>query len=423
MQAAQTFLSTNALSTFGMDELRALQERNVSPLAETYVKRYGNGTSNLHLLRAAVADFLFNYKMSQQYPREFTAYDLQHSAQELNAVFNPLIVAFNQDVAVFTTHLSTKLADPSKLDDLGGLFSAWHGHAQFVSDGLLTVRGISGVESLVDTLTQNFFDATQAPALSDVLTAIKSAQTSTPELLKAFPQSEAAVAALGALSAAKPTQAKIGRQLTIDVTPHSLPGASSAELDVKLTSQEDAPPSRFQSGSDSSSEDTLSRVARHNVQTKVRVESLKLFDISSFSALVQRPRGKFPLVPPFVEVPFLGSVLALPLPPAKEYHRSTAIVSAVIVPTAADLAYGIDFTGDRVVVPEASAPHGFAFRKAASLDESNAPIRAFHKAMVNCFATGDSLAYPGALTFGIGASAPAAPNCNQLTFLNIAPEY
>ena len=73
--------------------------------------------------------------------------------------------------------------------------------------------------------------------------------------------------------------------------------------------------------SDKSAEDTLSRVAKHDVSTRVRVESLKLFEISAFSAMLQRPRSKFPVVPPFFEVPYFGSFIGWPLPGAKVYHR------------------------------------------------------------------------------------------------------
>ena len=158
---------------------------------------------------------------------------------------------------------------------------------------------------------------------------------------------EAAVL-LGALNSVQPAEAKIGRELKLDITPHALAGASSAELEVKL----DCPgsrqcPTRFTS--DKSAEDTLSRVAKHDVSTRVRVESLKLFEISAFSATLQRPRSKFPVVPPFFEVPYFGSFIGWPLPGAKVYHRRTRlIVSAVIVPTAADLAFGIDFGADRL---------------------------------------------------------------------------
>ena len=84
-----------------------------------------------------------------------------------------------------------------------------------------------------------------------------------------------------------------------------------------------------------------SRVANYDTSTRVRVDSIKLFEVSSFSAIVERSRSRFPLLPPFVEIPYIGTFAGIPLGSAKEFHSSTAIVSAYVVPTAADIAYGL----------------------------------------------------------------------------------
>jgi hypothetical protein len=129
----------------------------------------------------------------------------------------------------------------------------------------------------------------------------------------------------------------------------------------------------------------------------VRLESIKLFEVSSFSAMLQRGRRNFPLIPPLVEIPYVGSFISVPIPGAKEFHRSTAIISAIVVPTAADIANGLVFTGDRVVFsPQAGGvaacedgakkPVNCATRKAISTADLNGPIRNYHKAMVRCFA-------------------------------------
>jgi hypothetical protein len=47
--------------------------------------------------------------------------------------------------------------------------------------------------------------------------------------------------------------------------------------------------------------------------TRERVESPKLFDVSAFSAMLQRPRSKFPIVPLLFEVPLL-----------RKFHRASA---------------------------------------------------------------------------------------------------
>src|ERR1700675_906151 len=77
--------------------------------------------------------------------------------------------------------------------------------------------------------------------------------------------------------------------------------------------------------------------------------------------MLQRPKSRFPILPPFFEVPYFGGLIGIPLAGAKEYHRSTAVVSAVIVPTAADLAYGIDFSADRTCEITDDASYGVVY--------------------------------------------------------------
>jgi hypothetical protein len=139
-------------------------------------------------------------------------------------------------------------------------------------------------------------------------------------------------------------------------------------------------------------------VARHDTNTRVRVESLKLFDVSAFSAMLQRPRSKFPILPPFFEVPYFGSFIGWPLSGARVYHRSTAIVSAIIVPTATDLAFGIEFGTDRVCDDTHNPNQPLRCHYAHSPHDFGAlPLRSFHKAMVQCFASGGKTFYPGKL--------------------------
>jgi len=120
-----------------------------------------------------------------------------------------------------------------------------------------------------------------------------------------------------------------------------------------------------------------------------------------------RSRKSIPILLPFVEIPYIGSFVSFPAAGAKEYHRSTAVMSAVVVPTAADLANGLEFSADRVLMSgydkfnptkcaTPSCPStGVApcdkdtcdLRKARSIsDLEGAPIREYNKRMVRCFA-------------------------------------
>ena len=228
---------------------------------------------------------------------------------------------------------------------------------------------------------------------------------------------EAAVL-MGALNSVQPAQAKIGRELKLDIIPHALAGASSAELEVKLTADESGSPTLFKA--DKQSEDNLSRVAKHDTNTRVRVESLKLFDVSAFSAMLQRPRSKFPIVPPLFEVPYFGSFIGLPLPGAKVYHRSTAIVSAIIVPTAADLAFGIEFSSDRICGDDVGSSEGSLNCNHAhsQFDFGSLALRSFHKAMVQCFASGGTTPYAGKIVAMASTGNQGGDNlCSRLSLV------
>jgi hypothetical protein len=84
--------------------------------------------------------------------------------------------------------------------------------------------------------------------------------------------------------------AEVGRGASLTITPVSLDGASSAALDVDFNVSEESAP---QSTESTPRKDLLNRVAEHKVNSHVRVESLKLFSISSFTMELQHPeRGQ-----------------------------------------------------------------------------------------------------------------------------------
>ncbi len=448
VQAAKSFVPYHGFSTFPLRQLNNLDNKAIAGLASELPPNEASLSSTpMGLLRAATTNFLFNYKMALQYPKDFSPYSLAHSAQELNAEFNPLVVAFNQDVAAFSRQLMTDVQN--EFHD-SHWYKPWRGaNRSAVADGLVTVRGISGIETLVDTETQSAFSAPQYQTLSNILSNLAAGSSGSPapasttgtivnvntapapstpspdssnpaapglNLQTLLPGALTRTSLPLALSAAvtpSAAKAQIGRQLTLDITPHTLPGASSAELDVKLWAQEDSPPALYKDGAANSQTDPLSRVARHNVFTKVRVESVKLFEVSSFSALVQRPRTKVPIIPPLVEIPLIGDLIGLPLPGAKVFHRSTAIVSAIIVPTAADLGFGIEFADDRAVVGQGVDR---AFRTISSFHQlpwQQQRLPQFNQVKATCFATNAKRAIGGAVT---------VLDCKNLTFANLPPD-
>jgi hypothetical protein len=140
------------------------------------------------------------------------------------------------------------------------------------------------------------------------------------------------------LNAYQSTTAQIGRTLNFQVTPRSLSTASAAEIAVYLGADEAPSGTTYSGGPQGGASPSTSRVTNHDITTRIRVESVKLFELSSFSAILQRSRSRFPLLPPFVEIPYIGTFAGIPIPGAKEYHSSTAVMSAMVLPTEADIA-------------------------------------------------------------------------------------
>jgi hypothetical protein len=382
-------------------------DRLLSPTDASTRPPYGAG-----LIRAAVADFLFNYKMSQQYPHEFAPYDLSHSADALNNALSPLIDAFNRDLTSYQLFVRADMQH--RVDRLNSrndgrccvkrLFGL--DKPSFFNDGLITVRTISGQWTYVNTVSQSFLNASTAPELSTLLSSLTGSNTSPPganspasAVFSANPLGRFTALA-GALSNYQTTFAQIGRSLQISAIPRSLNTASSAEIAVTLNADESIGGPVYTGGGATDPAINTSRVANHDTASRVRVDSVKLFEISSFTAIVERSRGRFPLLPPFVEIPYIGTFAGIPLGTAKEFHSSTAVLSAYVVPTAADIAYGLRFLSDLVVDGLNPGPCSFykgtagpdvtdacLFRKAISLhDLNNEPVSYFNKKLIRCMA-------------------------------------
>ena len=84
-----------------MDEEDLLQRFKFAPQdmrlpLECFRESMAIGDEQVGLARAALADFLFNYKFSQQYPHEFTPYDLTSSAQTLDSALAPFVHALTR---------------------------------------------------------------------------------------------------------------------------------------------------------------------------------------------------------------------------------------------------------------------------------------------------------------------------------------
>ncbi|HUO28733.1 MAG TPA: hypothetical protein VMU80_05935, partial [Bryobacteraceae bacterium] len=277
--------------------------------------------SGAGIMRAAVANFLFNYKMSQQFPHEFKAYDLSQSADALNSALSPLIDAFNRDITTFQRFVRAEVLyqverinrnndDRCCIKRLFGLDKP-----SFFNEGIVTVRTISGQWTYASSTSQSFLNASSAPQLTDVLnsltgTSSSTASTGTAPISALLPSAGAlnsAQLAAAFLNNYQTTYAQIGRQLAISAIPRSLATASAAEIVVSLNADDAANPPVYVGGQQNGTGANISRVANHDTSTRVRVDSMKLFEVSSFAAVLQRSRSRIPLIPPLIEIPYIGT--------------------------------------------------------------------------------------------------------------------
>jgi hypothetical protein len=423
------------------DELYLFQDPRRFPLecfryvASSLVKDYLGSpqVSPIGPVRAALADFLFNYKLSQEFPHEFTPYDLTMSAQALDSATSQFIHAFNEDLQAFQAFMRASWIAKT------GEMRASGDKSTFLNDGIVTVQTTSGDLASVQTGTQSFLNTSRAPEVYDLFNSIlKNAATPT-GVLANISGNEAQVL-MGALAAYQTTYLNVNRQLNLVVRPRSLLGASAAEMDVQLDAdQGPTSPNYWTAGptGPTTSNANLSQVTQHDTATHVRVDSIKLFEVSSFYASLSKGRDKFPLLPPFVEIPYIGTLAGIPLKAAREFHTSSAIVSAVIVPTATDIAYSLRFTGDSVVSGDQNGatcewPHPLKkekpkpckVRRPLSYYDLGEPVREFHRMKLHCLATmGDLPVSVGAdMSPGQDGRADYTPRCRGLNFSDVLAE-
>jgi hypothetical protein len=326
-------------------------------------------------IRAAMADFLFQYKFSIEYSDDFEAYDYARSAQLLDVELDPLLVAFNHDLVVYLKALQSDLrchprgrsSSPPR-----NCFDAAK-DAGYGDSGIVTIRTISGTDSSVSATTQSAFKTTPPPLVQDFLTQLQNTPSAIPSVISKNLPPNGAEALVAFLNSGKAATVNLGRDLNLTATPYTLPGASAAELKITLENKDDANGPTKVTPDGKNVADTANRVGLHALTTNVRVDSLKLFEVSTLSVELSRGRDPIPLIPPLVELPYIPPLLKYPLKPSRAYHQSFAIVSATILPTAADMVNGLRYSRDRGDALADPAKHEFA-----------KTIRDFHGQMLKC---------------------------------------
>ncbi len=347
-------------------------------------------TGQQSALRAAFADFLFQYKWATLYPHDFVGYDLQNSATVLDSLLAPVVDALNRDVANYVKGIT---------DSQQGVLTRRGAKTQLASRGIITVSSISGQQATVEGKTVSYFDVTKPPTLAEMVQGMNDSKTT---LAALFPQITGnpakVVAALAAISGQEKTFVELDKGMKLVITPTTLPTAASAELNIDLDGGGDsgqpadgAP--QLKGAKATSQTYTVDSISKHSVQTKVRVDSLKLFEVSTFSFDLMHPQpdGVVPVIGTvwqgvFGAVPGVGRLFTWHKAPDISAHRSVIIVSALIVPTSMDLALGIRVESDRKLTVSTTAGGALQAHKMLSIgdDPLLLNVRPFHKKKLEC---------------------------------------
>jgi hypothetical protein len=311
----------------------------------------GHTTSYLGQFRAAVADFLFQNKMKVEYPDDFEPFLYPASAAKLDSVLTPIIEAFNEDMQALQQNLQLQLTAGVPKDK----------HMSYTSNGLITVSVVSGNQASVETQSLNYFPQNPTMKLEDFASALVSGASTTSTTTTPAPASallggslSSVIGALAAYKAAQPQQvtAKVGSGLSMTVTPYALSSDSGAELNVGVTYNENgAATISADTTQPQLTDDLNSRVSEHSVQTLVRMDALKFFEISTMQSVIARQKAPYKLFDPIVELPLLDGLGVFPnwrRKPQVIYDQSVIFMQAAIVPTAADLGNGLIVNSDWV---------------------------------------------------------------------------
>jgi hypothetical protein len=352
-------------------------------------------TSAIGQFRAAVADYLFQNKMATEYPNDFKPFLYPAAAATLDAVLTPIVEAFNEDLEALQQNLQQQLTSNVSQDK----------HLHYTSNGLVSVKVVSGNQAMVQTQSLNYFPQNPTISLESFAQQIAAGQTpastTAPAPVPLLAGSLSSVAAtMAAYAATQPQQvtAKVGSGLALTVTPFTLSSAKGAELSVNVTYNENGAATISSDATQANSTDDLnSRVSGHQVNTLVRMDSLKFFEISTMQSVIARERKPWKPIDPFFELPLLdnpGIVIARRKPEVI-YDQSIIFLEASITPTAADLGQGLIYQPDMVV----AIPSGGGTSKRAEAHYKNdfgpwtcsekdalEAISEYHKHMVAYFA-------------------------------------
>jgi hypothetical protein len=293
--------------------------------------------------QSAVLDFLRQYNNSQRFPDQFDPASLTTAASQLDGLLSPIADALNQDIEEFfirpTLHRIKKIVGQYR-------------NVEYAEVGRTTLSGLNGLLSTVSSTISTSFDEPTPLRLNSL---IETAGKLQPDVDKLFPtlqnvplsvgnqiNASSAVSLLAALSKEEVRWRSMSSGVTLKIIPTVLRDRTAAQLLVDLIIAD--PAATNVSTSKDNPLRTLSRVSNSTLQTKVRVNTMDLFALSSFNnqTTVNGRRWYVPLIGPiwegiFGDIPVVGNLFSPLRPPIDIQHQSIILTNTLIVPTAMGL--------------------------------------------------------------------------------------
>jgi hypothetical protein len=292
--------------------------------------------------RRAVLDFALQYANLRNNPDKFDPQSLQQSAESLNTLLDPLVEAINQDV-------SDLFIQPT-LERIQAIVRRYR-HVQYAEVGKTRVATLNGSKSTVASKSVSTFEGNPPLRLNELLQEVKAVSTNTEGVVPNIPITVGAqtipakllVDVVAALSKDTSTWRELTSGISLDVTPSVLYNSASAELDIDFTIGPKDVTAEIERNSGENAR-KLSRINQNTVNTKVYVNTLDIFALSTFNSqtTVDGGRGYIPIIGTvwkgiFSSIPIFGELFSWRNPPKNVQHQSILLTNSFIVPTALGL--------------------------------------------------------------------------------------
>jgi hypothetical protein len=322
--------STSALDRSNCVKPEKLSSGISDPLLVWHIRNCPQFEKEVFFNQYAVLEFALNYRRTIQDSKGFDPYYLQMSADRLNSRLQLTLDAINLDIQELILEPTLKKIEVEvrKTRDV-----------DFARVGKTHVAGLSGSTSEINSNTVSISDVNPPLRLSDLIASTSELYDKTNKTLPSSPGTiTGTLSLLGTLSQNRTLWRELTAGTTLKITPHVLHNATSAELQIDLTS------GNPNLGTVGKGVRPLSRVSQNEVKTNVYINTFDLFALSTFSdqSTIDGGRTYVPLVGTvweglFSGVPVFGDLFSWKNPSKSIYHQSVVLTNTFLNPTVMQL--------------------------------------------------------------------------------------